>query len=116
MLAPLNYVQFLGEAFNKWVFPGLLVLLVLLNICGLYSKLMECIGLKSYAFDTDYQEVKVEEGKKIIEQYKNERILLLSQKQTKKKILPDIEKQINMSKKLPDEASLDESQELMFST
>jgi len=38
VLAPLNYVQFLGEAFNKWVFPGLLVLLVLLNICGLYSK------------------------------------------------------------------------------
>jgi hypothetical protein len=70
----------------------MLVILVLLNLCGLYSRLMECIGLKSYAFDTDYQEVKVEGGKKIIEQYKNERILLLSSKQSKRKILPDLEK------------------------
>lgn len=51
VLAPLSYVQFLGEGFNKWVFPTLLVLMVLLNLFGLYSKLMECIGLRSYAFD-----------------------------------------------------------------
>lgn len=57
---------------------------------------MTCIGLKQYAFDNDYNEENIEEGKRIIDKYKNERLLLLgnrkSDRSSKKKFLPDIEK------------------------
>lgn len=55
---------------------------------------METIGLKSYSFDQEYDESKIEPGKKIIDNYKNERLLLLGNRKSgpKKKILPDIEK------------------------
>jgi hypothetical protein len=53
---------------------------------------MTCIGLKSYAFDDNYREDKCDAGKKIIEKYKKENLLLLGKSTTKKKILPDLEK------------------------
>ena len=57
---------------------------------------MTCIGLKQYAFDNDYQEEKIEEGRKIIESYRNEKLLLLgtsksNRSSSKRKILPDLE-------------------------
>ena len=59
---------------------------------------MTCIGLRLYAFDNDYQEEKIEDGKKIIDTYKNERLLMLGNRKSglgsgsRKKVLPDIEK------------------------
>lgn len=55
------------------------------------------IGLKQYSFDDDYQEERIEDGKKMIETYKIEKLLLLGnrksyQNQTKKKILPELDK------------------------
>ena len=86
---------------------------------------MECIGLRSYAFDQEYDETKIESGKKIIEAYRNDKLLLLGNRKSgpKKKVLPDIEKYciysnpyrpLNQRKKSAE--SLDESQDLMFST
>lgn len=43
---------------------------------------MKCIGLKAYAFDNEYNEDKVEEGKKIIDNYKNDRLLFLGNRKT----------------------------------
>lgn len=95
----MSYVKFMGESFNKYAFPALLTLMILLTIFNLYSKLMNCIGLRLYAFDNDYQEEKIEDGKKLIENYRNDKLLLLGNRKSgphsggsKKKILPDMEK------------------------
>jgi hypothetical protein len=85
--------------------------MVVLTVLNLYGKLLSCLGLRQYAFDNDYQEEKIEEGKAIVEAYKNHRILLLgttsnhhtlshlsnsrvtssSNQGSHKKILPDVE-------------------------
>jgi hypothetical protein len=36
---------------------------------------LNCIGLKQYAFDSEYAEEKVEDGKFIIEKYRNEKFI-----------------------------------------
>lgn len=97
MLSPLSYVSFLGESFSRYAFPTLLSLMILLTLFGLYSRLMSCIGLRLYAFDNEYHEEKVEDGKKIIETYRNDKLLMLGNRRSgagsagKKKILPDID-------------------------
>ena len=45
VLAPVSYVKFLGEDFNKWVFPSLLLIMVLLTLLNLYGKYHKYITL-----------------------------------------------------------------------
>ncbi len=55
---------------------------------------MKVIGLRMYSFDDGFTLEKSEEGKKIVDQYKQEKLLMFGkQKKTtkKKKILPDID-------------------------
>lgn len=40
VMGSVEYVKFLGEDFNKWVFPICLVLMVLLTAFKIYSKFL----------------------------------------------------------------------------
>eukprot|EP00347_Sterkiella_histriomuscorum_P011527 403372114 len=75
VMGPVRYVKFLGEGFNQWVFPVCLVLMVILTAFNIYGRILNCIGLKQYAFDPDQAEERVEEGKFIIEKYRNEKFI-----------------------------------------
>lgn len=68
-MGPLVHIDFLGESFNKWIFPSLLILMILLTAFDCFGRMLNCIGLKQYAFDEDYAEEKVIEGKAVIERY-----------------------------------------------
>ncbi|CDW71976.1 UNKNOWN [Stylonychia lemnae] len=59
VMGPVRYVQFLGTHFNQWVFP----------VC----RFLSCIGLKQYAFDSEFAEERAEEGKYIIERQRQEK-------------------------------------------
>lgn len=83
VMGPAKYVRFLGSAFNQWVFPVCLILMVImtsLNIYGnfviltLLGRLLNFIGLKQYSFNTEYAKDQVEEGKIIIEQYRKDKL------------------------------------------
>lgn len=82
VMGPIEYVNFLGEGFNKWAFPICLILMVVLTIFDIYGKetieikaiigrFLNCIGLKQYSFDNYYAVEKVDEGKYIIDEYKH---------------------------------------------
>jgi hypothetical protein len=46
--------------------------MVFLTAFGIYGRLLSCMGLKQYSFDSDYRKEQAEDGKFIIEQYKAE--------------------------------------------
>lgn len=48
VMGPVKYISFLGEDFNRWVFPICLALMVLMTLFNVYGKLLACIGLKQY--------------------------------------------------------------------
>lgn len=75
-MGSIEYVKFLGEDFNKWVFPSILILMVLLTLFNLYGKILTCIGLKQFSFDSSAKHTKeyIEAGSKIIESYKINRL------------------------------------------
>lgn len=66
VMGPLSNVDFLGSGFNRWVFPTALLLMVLLTIFKIYERVLNCFGLKQYAFDEVYAEEKVVEGQFVI--------------------------------------------------
>ena len=72
VMGPMDNIEFLGENFNKWVFPSLMFLTVFLTVTDCCSRLLNCIGLKQYAFDDEYTEEKVHEGKNVIESWKKD--------------------------------------------
>jgi hypothetical protein len=39
VMGPVEYVNFLGEGFNKWVFPLCLILMVIMTIFNFYGKI-----------------------------------------------------------------------------
>jgi hypothetical protein len=53
VMGPVAYVSFLGEDFNRWVFPICLFLMVFLTAFKIYGRVMSCLGLKQYAFNAD---------------------------------------------------------------
>ena len=61
-MGPLVKIKFLGEEFNKWIFPSLLLATIFLTALDCYGRLLNCIGLKQYAFDENFTEEKVHEG------------------------------------------------------
>ncbi len=75
VMGPVRYVKFLGEHFNRWVFPLCLAIMALLTAFNFYGRLLNCIGLKQYAFDNEYTDEKVDEGKYLIEKYRTEKLL-----------------------------------------
>ena len=78
VMGSMKYVTFLGEDFNKWVFPICLVLMVLLTAFNVYGRLLTCIGLSRFQFGFLETGDMVDEGQYIIDNYKNENLLLLS--------------------------------------
>ena len=38
VMGPIKYVRFLGQDFNKWVFPSCLLLMVILSVFNIYGK------------------------------------------------------------------------------
>jgi hypothetical protein len=46
VMGSIDNVKFLGEDFNKWVFPICLMLMVLLTALNIYGRLLNCLGLK----------------------------------------------------------------------
>jgi len=46
VMGPVRYVKFLGEGFNKWVFPVCLMVMVILTAFNIYGRILNCIGLK----------------------------------------------------------------------
>ena len=69
VMGPLVKIQFLGEGFNKWIFPTLLLLTIFLTVFDVIGRVLNCVGLRQYAFDEDYAEERVIEGKQVIERY-----------------------------------------------
>lgn len=69
VMGPLVKIKFLGESFNKWVFPSLLLITILLTAFDCFGRVLNCIGLKQYAFDENFAEEKVIEGRSVIERY-----------------------------------------------
>lgn len=62
VMGPLVKITFLGEGFNKWVFPSLLLITIFLTGFDCFGRILNCVGLKQYAFDEEYREEKVIEG------------------------------------------------------
>lgn len=72
VMGAVKYVSFLGEGFNRWVFPICLMLMVFLTAFKIYGRILACLGLKQYSFDQEDKDELSEDGKYIIEQYKHE--------------------------------------------
>jgi hypothetical protein len=72
VMGAVKYVSFLGEGFNRWVFPICLILMVALTAFRIYGRLLACVGLKQYSFEQEDQKELADDGKYIIEQYKSE--------------------------------------------
>jgi len=72
VMGPIKYLSFMGEDFNRWVFPICLALMVLLTVFRVYERILACIGLKQYAFGSQGEAEQADDGRYIIEQFKNE--------------------------------------------
>lgn len=72
VMGAVKYVSFLGDQFNKWVFPICLLTMVFLTAFKIYGRILNCVGLKQYSFDQEDRKEQAEDGKFIIEQYKAE--------------------------------------------
>jgi LMBR1-like membrane protein len=46
VMGAVKYVSFLGEGFNKWVFPCCLLAVVFLTAFKIYGKILGCLGLR----------------------------------------------------------------------
>ena len=75
-MGPLVKIQFLGEGFNKWVFPSLLLITIFLTLFDCFGRLLNCIGMKQFAFDETFHEEKIIEGEAAIERYHKRKQLL----------------------------------------
>jgi hypothetical protein len=56
VMGPLSSINFLGEGFNRWVFPTALFTMVLLTITDCWSRILNCIGFSQYGFDDEFTE------------------------------------------------------------
>ena len=87
VMGSVQYLSFLGEDFNRWVFPIGLLLMALLTALKIYGnqnllidafftgRIIGCLGLKQYGFDQNEQKELADDGRYIIEQYKNDVLL-----------------------------------------
>lgn len=71
-MGPLSSVNFLGEGFNKWVFPSVLFTMVFLTITNCWNRILNCIGKSQYGFDDDVTEDLTLQGKNVIDKYRKE--------------------------------------------
>ncbi len=72
VMGPLSSINFLGEGFNKWVFPTALFTMVLLTITDCWSRILNCIGFSQYGFDEEFSESQTGNGKAIIDRARKE--------------------------------------------
>ena len=52
VLGPMRSVSFLGEGFSRWVFPIALLLMFFMTLFNIYSRILRCLGLNRYNFDS----------------------------------------------------------------
>lgn len=69
VMGPLVKIGFLGEGFNKWIFPSLLFLMIFMTALDCLGRILNCIGFSQFAFNEEYKEEKVIEGKAVIERF-----------------------------------------------
>lgn len=69
VMGPLDKMQVIGAQFNKWIFPSLLCLMVLLTATNLIGWLLGCCGLKEYSLENEYVEEKVFAGRACVERF-----------------------------------------------
>jgi hypothetical protein len=55
----------IGNSFSVF-FPIILVVLCLFNIFNIYGKVLSFVGLRQFQFTEDFDDEKIEEGKKLI--------------------------------------------------
>jgi hypothetical protein len=79
VMGPVKYLSFMGEDFNRWVFPICLSLMALMTIFRVYDRILSCIGLKQYAFGSQGEDELAEDGRYIIEQFKSEMLMQMGQ-------------------------------------
>lgn len=46
VMGPLVKISFLGEGFNKWIFPSLLLITIFMTVFDCFGRVLNCIGLK----------------------------------------------------------------------
>ena len=59
VMGPLVKIGFLGEGFNKWIFPSLLFLMIFMTGFNCVGRILNCIGFSQYSFNEEYKEEKV---------------------------------------------------------
>lgn len=72
VMGPLTSVNFLGESFNRWVFPTVLITMILLTVTNCWSRILNCLGFSQYDFDEDWTEMQTIQGKSVIDKYRKE--------------------------------------------
>ena len=65
----------IGNFFSVF-FPIILVVLCLFNIFNIYGKVLSFLGLKQFQFTEDFDDEKIEEGKRLI--YKGKSVVKYS--------------------------------------
>lgn len=72
-MGPGRDLVFLGMIFGNWIFPISLFLVVFATVFNLYDRFLRCISFRMYEFDSDLAEERLEDGRMIIEKFKDER-------------------------------------------
>ena len=65
-MGEINIVPIFGTEFTVF-FPTILVLLCFLILTNSHGKLLTCLGLKQFQFTEDFNDEKIEEGKKSLQ-------------------------------------------------
>jgi hypothetical protein len=79
VMGPIKYLSFMGEDFNRWVFPICLFLMALMTIFRVYDRILACLGLKQYGFGQQSEVEMSDDGRYIIEQFKSEVLMQMGQ-------------------------------------
>lgn len=93
VMGPVKYISFLGEDFNRWVFPICLALMVLMTLFNVYGKVLGCLGLKQYQFELEGKEEMEGDGRYIIEQFKSEVLMQTGESTTARREVASQEKE-----------------------
>lgn len=65
-MGQIDVVPVFGSSFTLF-FPIILVLLCFLVLTNFHGKLMNCLGLKQFQFTEDFNDERIDEGKKSLQ-------------------------------------------------
>ena len=69
-MGPLSSIKFLGDGFNRWVYPTVLFIMVALTITNGWKRILNCIGKSQYGFDEDYTDMQTIQGKSVVDKHR----------------------------------------------